>query len=1265
METGALSVLATINQSGFLIAAICICISCLYFTMMRFYSGKLQNRIFLVLLLNILISAVCCTANVFLQPVRQEYGWARALMEVNTYVYFLLHAFLAPLFCYYMALVTGTMFRLEKKKRGMYELPVYVCEVLVLTNPLTKWVYRFDGAYNFVRNKGELFLYFVSLVYFVAAIALALIFWRAIDGGRKKTIAYFFLVIFVGVLAQLLFQDLQTEIFGEALAITGFMITLENEESRRISGNGIYNLHAFMTDINARMVAEHPFSIICVKMANPQNLLQLVGQSSIESLTASTAKYLESVLPKHDIYYTTPGVFLLICDHDGKEPVDVLQTARTINERFHQGWNFQDRATVFNAYVFCVEIPKDFQNPEQIMALIKSPLPQNSAGKGAADGDRERKQDVFYGSDLNVFLRRTQVEKAVMEGLKSHSFAVYYQPIYDAKDMSIKAGEALLRFHDKELGEIYPDEFLPVAERSGLIFELEDFVLDEVCKFLNSGIPVEMGVETLNVNLSVVQSIQPSYAERIIQQVSQYDIDPKRISFEIVESAATTDFEGLSAFVRTMRAKGFRFSVDDYGVGYSNVHSIFSLDVDVIKIDRTILWEAEQSEIGRIIMESSVDMIKRMKKKILISGVENKAQIDFSGEFGVDYLQGFYFSNPVSQSEFISILKATQLARVEEQRALAANAAMSSFLANMSHEIRTPINAVLGMDEMILRESGDEKIIEYARNIKGAGRTLLSLINDILDFSKIEAGNMDIVEAEYNLSTVLGDVVSMVQIKAAQKGLRMVVDVDPGVPEALFGDEMRLRQIMLNLLNNAVKYTKVGTVSLQVDYEKAGKDRINLNVAVWDTGVGIKEEDMGKLFQKFQRLDQDHNNTIEGSGLGLAITQQLLELMNGSIEVKSTYGQGSKFTIHLPQQVVRNEPIGDFRRKLAKADKDVPQYEESFRAPDARILVVDDTPLNLVVVREFLKRTQIQIDTVSSGRECLERVVQEKYDVILLDYRMPEMDGIETLKKLKAMPVHLNSQTPVVALTANAISGARERFLKDGFDDYMTKPIDAVKLEEMLLMYLPSDKIRRSSDMGSQGNQQNPGLDREQGIRNCGSEGTYQVVLKAFRDDIADKSANLQKAYDKKDWQRYAVEVHAIKSSARMIGADELSKLAEKMELAAEVETIGLIEANHARLLDMYQGFQEADVDRGEEEKLGKSREGKPYMSEKQWRDACQTLREFAQNMDMDNSLLVLESMQEYNLHEHELETEEKIRLLITQLKWEELILLLDDIEHM
>ena len=602
-----------------------------------------------------------------------------------------------------------------------------------------------------------------------------------------------------------------------------------------------------------------------------------------------------------------------------------------------------------------------------------------------------------------------------------------------------------------------------MAERSGIIFELGDFVLEEVCKFLNSGIPVEMGIETLNVNLSAIQCTQPSYAERILQIVSRYDVNPERINFEIMENAATTDFDGLEVFIKTLSGHGFHFSVDDYGIGYSNVHSIFSLDVDVIKIDRTILWEAEQTKVGRIIMESSADMIRRMGKKLLISGVESKAQVDLAQEFDVDYLQGFYFSNPVTQNEFISILKASKLARIEEQRAIAANEAMSNFLANMSHEIRTPINAVLGMDEMILRESEDDKIIEYARTIEGAGKTLLSLINDILDFSKIEAGNMEIMEDDYKLSSVLNDVVNIIQVKAAQKNLDLNVKVAPDTPENLHGDEMRLRQLIINVLNNAVKYTEAGRVTLSVSYIQSDQNNLKLIISIADTGVGIRKQDMDRLFNKFQRLDQNKNRTVEGSGLGLAIVHNLLELMNGSIDVQSVYGEGSTFTITLPQKIVSDEVIGDFKGKLHEAVREIPKYKESFRAPEAKILVVDDTPINVVVVKNLLKKTRIQVDQAISGPECLEKAGAAYYDLIFLDYRMPGMDGIETLKRLRELKNNPNLKTPVVAITANAIQGARERFIKEGFDDYMTKPINVENLEATLLMYLPQDKILKDA----------------------------------------------------------------------------------------------------------------------------------------------------------------------------------------------------------
>lgn len=1036
-----------LNNSGYLVCALFVSISCLYYSILKGRIIKLQNKLFLFILLNMLISIICDLGNSIILPYVKDNSGLIPLQETNQFIYFAMHNLLSPLFCFYIAIVIGAHYKLTQKFHIIYELPMILTEALVLTNPFTKWVCYFNNDRQFVRNTGENAIYIVSGLYFLASIIMIMVFWKAIDAKKRKTLVYFFTMVTLGMFLQLIQPSMHIELFMESLAITGILITVENEDDRRNPRTGAYNELAFAMDMSTMMTSGRTFDLICLKMANPQSLMQSVGPMNIENLTMMNIQYLRTVLPKQNIYYMSPGTFIILNNEHNKD--ENIKIAKTIYDRFLNEWDFQGRKTVFHAVTFYVEMPKDFNNFEQLMAFIGTP----------AIGNSIKKNDVLYGEDLKFVYRRSQVERAILTAVKNRGFEVYYQPIYDARDRSIKSGEALLRLHDTIIGEIYPDEFLAVAERSGIIFELGDFVLEEVCKFLNSGIPVEMGIETLNVNLSAIQCTQPSYADRIIQIVSRYDVNPERINFEIMENAATTDFDGLEVFIKTLSGYGFHFSVDDYGIGYSNVHSIFSLDVDVIKIDRTILWEAEQTRVGRIIMESSAEMIRRMGKKLLISGVESKAQVDLAQEFDVDYLQGFYFSNPVTQNEFISILKASKLARIEEQRAIAANEAMSNFLANMSHEIRTPINAVLGMDEMILRESEDDKIIEYARTIEGAGKTLLSLINDILDFSKIEAGNMEIMEDDYKLSSVLNDVVNIIQVKAAQKNLELRVKVAPDTPENLHGDEMRLRQIIINVLNNAVKYTKEGSVTLSVSYTQKDPNNLKLIISIADTGVGIRKQDMDRLFNKFQRLDQNKNRTVEGSGLGLAIVHNLLELMNGNIDVQSVYGEGSTFTITLPQKIISDEVIGDFKGKLDQAVREIPKYKESFRAPEAKILVVDDTPINVVVVKNLLKKTMIRVDEAISGPECLEKAGGTYYDLIFLDYRMPGMDGIETLKQLRELKDNPNLNTPVVALTANAIQGARERFIKEGFDDYMTKPINVENLENTLLMYLPKEKI--------------------------------------------------------------------------------------------------------------------------------------------------------------------------------------------------------------
>lgn len=395
-----------------------------------------------------------------------------------------------------------------------------------------------------------------------------------------------------------------------------------------------------------------------------------------------------------------------------------------------------------------------------------------------------------------------------------------------------------------------------------------------------------------------------------------------------------------------------------------------------------------------------------------------------------------------------------------KSRAEDANQAKSSFLANMSHEIRTPINAIMGMNEMILRESKDRQVLSYAEDIKGASQLLLSIVNDVLDFSKIEAGKMEIVNKKYDVSSVLNDVSNMFTVKAEQKGLKPIVSVDKNVPCTLIGDAVRIQQVVLNLLSNAVKYTSSGEVFFRVKLDHVDGDVAYLMIQVQDTGIGIREEDIPKLFSSFQRLNLEQNRTVEGTGLGLAITGKLVSGMNGSIDVKSAYGQGSTFTVLLPQKIENATPIGDFEKRHKEFNDKMVSQKISFVAPEARILVVDDNNLNLRVATHLMKFMKVQTFTCASAHEFLVLIQKEHYDLIFLDHMMPGMDGIEALKLSKKMTNNLCATTPIVALTANAVVGAREMYLQEGFDDYLCKPIRMDELEKCLKNFLPKELIK-------------------------------------------------------------------------------------------------------------------------------------------------------------------------------------------------------------
>ncbi|MCR5557864.1 MAG: DegV family EDD domain-containing protein [Butyrivibrio sp.] len=399
-------------------------------------------------------------------------------------------------------------------------------------------------------------------------------------------------------------------------------------------------------------------------------------------------------------------------------------------------------------------------------------------------------------------------------------------------------------------------------------------------------------------------------------------------------------------------------------------------------------------------------------------------------------------------------------AREETKKVEELNNTKNRFFSSMSHEIRTPINSILGLNEVILRqEDASEEIKRDAGKIQGAGRMLLAIINDILDFSKIEAGKMDIVPVNYSLKALVSEIVSMIWLRAEQKGLEFKVEVDPSIPAELFGDEVRIKQILINLLSNAVKYTQEGTVTLYIEKETIQEDQVAITFSVSDTGMGIKQDSIPYLFDAFQRVDEEKNAKIEGTGLGLSIVKNLVELMGGRITVNSIYTQGSTFMVTLWQKIISPESVGEFNVENYENPATVGSYEPGFTAPDVRILIVDDNEMNLEVERKLLADAEMTIDTAMSGRQALDMTSSNAYDIIFMDHLMPEMDGIECLRNIRKQPSGLNTRTPIIALTANTGGESKELYARSGFEDYLVKPVSGNQLENMVLSYLPESKV--------------------------------------------------------------------------------------------------------------------------------------------------------------------------------------------------------------
>ncbi|MBO5337263.1 MAG: response regulator [Lachnospiraceae bacterium] len=579
------------------------------------------------------------------------------------------------------------------------------------------------------------------------------------------------------------------------------------------------------------------------------------------------------------------------------------------------------------------------------------------------------------------------------------------------------------------------------------------------------------------------------------------------------------------------------------------------------------------------------------------------------------------------------------------QSALSDNASKVSFLAKMSHEIRTPINTLIGMNEMIARENQDKELETYIKNAQSAGRTLLALVNDILDFSRMESGHLNLTENVYQLASLVNDEVHMIQARAEKKFLEVVVNVDEKLPSYLYGDEVRIKQIISNLLSNAVKYTEKGTVTFSVSGDSSDEGEFFLRIAVADTGVGIQEKDLSKIFESFSRLEEKKYQNIEGTGLGLNLIKTLVEEMEGEIKVRSIYGKGSLFTVVLPQKVIDATPVGMRTEAFREEKEQLEKYQSGFVAPHARILAVDDNEMNHAVVKGFLKRTQVQLDTVLSGTDCLELCKENAYDIILMDHMMPEPDGIETLRLIRQQENGKNHRTPVIVLTANAVAGSREMYLSEGFAEYLSKPISPDKLENALRKFLPENLIlpadavedEKKEPVSSRENlvmaeelpiqEHGRQISMKLGMSYCnGDEEMYFDLLDAYYKQGLRYVEILEKYFAEKDWKNYAVTAHALKSTSLNVGARSFSDEAKNHEMAGKEEKEDWIIRNWE---SFYQSLKEvlqeaADMlqeNAGEEvvtETVADSQ--LTELSQEEYMEQCRQLLELIRNYEMSAS---------------------------------------------
>lgn len=597
-----------------------------------------------------------------------------------------------------------------------------------------------------------------------------------------------------------------------------------------------------------------------------------------------------------------------------------------------------------------------------------------------------------------------------------------------------------------------------------------------------------------------------------------------------------------------------------------------------------------------------------------------------------------------------------------------ANRAKTNFVSNMSHEIRTPMNSIVGITEILLRSRHSPKEQEYLLNIQSSGRVLLTIINDVLDCSKMEAGKMQLFDEPYDTCSLFHDLRISMENRIGHSGLELIYDIDQDIPCKLKGDMGRIRQVIINLVNNAIKYTEKGSVRFSVHVRQKNTDKVMLYYEVADTGIGIRKEDHKILFDAFQRVEMDRNRYVEGTGLGLTISQNLVNMMGGVIEVESEYGKGSRFFFTIEQTIIDPTPVSAVNYNGQKDNVTEKEAECLFIAPEAHILLVDDNELNLVVAKELLKPLRMQIDTAENGLQAVKMVRGSQYDLVLMDHMMPVMDGIEAAKAIRALPEDKYQKLPIIALTANAMVDARKEFLNAGMNGFVAKPIDFARICNQLKLWLPKDLVRDVpkeeakklladdlSDREIQPEDPQMGFSFEEGVNHCGSKAALMKTIRIFYRTIDSKANKIEQCLKEGLISDYVIEVHALKSSALLIGAVPLSEAAKELEDYGKQGKTEVLEEKTPDVLTMYRDLKNILRPYAEKEE-----DAKKEFSDGEWITALQQIHQCIEQFDLDGVDQIMEQLEEYQVPECIRESMDQLRVYVADVSMEEIMELTD-----